>query len=96
MEGVPEGKRQARFRCIVAFAQPGKQEVPLFTGQCPGVITTKIYSSGEPGFPYKRIFWVPSLGKILCDTTQEERDRINHRAHAITQFTVYSKKELSV
>lgn len=86
MESVPEGKRQAKFRCVVAFAQPGKKDVRLFTGQCPGEITTRIYSSGEPGFPYKRVFFVPELGKVLCDTTQKERDSINHRAHAIQNF----------
>ncbi|MCK5434956.1 MAG: non-canonical purine NTP pyrophosphatase, partial [Dehalococcoidales bacterium] len=49
LKGVPEGKRQAKFRCVIAIAVP-EDNVHLFSGECRGIITLK--PGGEGGFGY--------------------------------------------
>jgi XTP/dITP diphosphohydrolase len=49
LEGVPEEKRQARFRCVIAIAEP-EGEVKLCSGECHGLITSE--PEGERGFGY--------------------------------------------
>ena len=52
MKDVPEGKRTARFRCVIAVAEPGG-ETEYFTGECEGTVPFK--PAGELGFGYDPI-----------------------------------------
>ncbi|GAJ03871.1 unnamed protein product, partial [marine sediment metagenome] len=46
LEDVPEGKRSARFRCVIAVATPD-DKMELCSGECEGVITLE--PRGEEG-----------------------------------------------
>ncbi|WP_257346404.1 XTP/dITP diphosphatase [Pseudalkalibacillus decolorationis] len=83
MEGVANAKRKAQFVCVLAVAVPGK---PTYTikGTCDGVITHT--PSGENGFGYDPIFYVPSLLKTLAQMSQEEKNQISHRADALKEL----------
>jgi XTP/dITP diphosphohydrolase len=79
LKGVPEEKRSARFRCVIAIAQPdGKVE--LCQGECLGFITLE--PRGEEGFGYDPIFYLPGLGKTMAELTLEEKNRVSHRGRA--------------
>ena len=79
LKGVPEGKRQAKFRCVIAIATP-EDNVHLFSGECRGIITFK--PSGEGGFGYDPIFYLPQIGKTMAELPQKEKNSISHRGQA--------------
>jgi XTP/dITP diphosphohydrolase len=79
LKDVPEEKRSARFRCVIAIAQPdGKVE--LCSGECPGFITLE--PRGEEGFGYDPIFYLPGLGKTMAELSLEVKNRVSHRGRA--------------
>jgi XTP/dITP diphosphohydrolase len=79
LKNVPEKKRTAQFRCVIAIAAPdGKVE--LCSGSCRGVITAT--PRGNQGFGYDPIFFLPELGKTMAELSLEEKNRISHRARA--------------
>lgn len=79
LEGVPEEKRTARFRCVIAIATP-EGKTRLCQGECRGLITKS--PRGEHGFGYDPVFYVPELGKTMAELSPEEKNRISHRARA--------------
>jgi XTP/dITP diphosphohydrolase len=79
MKDVPGGKRTARFRCIIAIAEPGG-ETEYFTGECEGTVPFR--PAGELGFGYDPILYIPELGKTLAELGPEVKNRISHRARA--------------
>ncbi len=79
LENVPEDRRSARFRCIIALATPGGA-VEYCSGECRGTITFE--PRGEQNFGYDPIFYLPELGKTMAELTLEEKNRISHRGQA--------------
>jgi len=79
LKDIPAGKRQARFRCVIAIAFPNG-EVKLFSGECPGEIT--LSPRGEHGFGYDPIFYLPQLGKTMAEIPPEFKNQISHRGRA--------------
>jgi XTP/dITP diphosphohydrolase len=79
LRDVPDDKRTARFRCVIAIATPdGKVE--LCSGVCRGIITTT--PRGNNGFGYDPIFYLPEPGKTMAELPPEEKNKISHRARA--------------
>ncbi len=89
---VPEGKRQARFRCVIAIALPG-DEMVMCKGECNGVIAFE--PKGENGFGYDPIFYLPEFQKTMAELTPEEKNRISHRGKAASQAQFYLKTYLA-
>jgi XTP/dITP diphosphohydrolase len=79
LKDVPQDRRSARFRCVIAIAQPGG-EVELCSGECRGVITLE--PRGKEGFGYDPIFYLPELGKTMAELPLEEKNRVSHRGRA--------------
>jgi XTP/dITP diphosphohydrolase len=79
LKDVPEEKRSARFRCVIAIAQPDG-EVELCQGECRGVIALE--PRGEAGFGYDPIFYLPELGKTMAELSLEEKNKVSHRGRA--------------
>lgn len=79
MQAVPEGERQARFRCVIAIASPSGK-VDYAEGECAGYIAAE--PSGQGGFGYDPVFFVPELGKTMAELTMPEKNGISHRGRA--------------
>lgn len=79
LAGVPWEQRTARFRCVIAVAQPGG-ETYTSEGVCEGVIT--FAPQGEYGFGYDPIFFLPEHGKTMAQLAPEVKNRVSHRARA--------------
>ena len=79
LKGVPREKRSARFHCVIALATPSG-EVEFCCGECPGLITFK--ASGERGFGYDPVFYLPELDKTMAELAPEAKNRISHRGLA--------------
>jgi XTP/dITP diphosphohydrolase len=71
----------AKFRCSVALAIP-EGEVHHSEGVCAGEIIPE--ERGESGFGYDPIFLVNGMGKTMAEMSMDEKNRISHRARAIT------------
>ncbi len=76
---VPEGKRTARFRCVIAIAEPNG-ETEYFTGECEGIVPFK--PAGELGFGYDPVLYVPEFGKTIAELGPDVKNMISHRAKA--------------
>jgi len=92
LAGVPAPRRTARFRCIIAVAEPGAAggdfaarvaacRVSLHEGRVDGGILDA--PRGHGGFGYDPVFWLPELGKTLAELSQSEKNRVSHRARAL-------------
>jgi len=79
LKGVPQEKRSARFRCVIAIATPDG-EVEFCSGECPGFITFE--PRGEQGFGYDPVFYLPELGKTMAELPMEIKNQVSHRGQA--------------
>ena len=87
LHGVPIAKRTATFWCVLVYLRHATDPTPLVcTGRWHGVITEQ--PSGEGGFGYDPIFFVPDAGKTAAELSRVEKNRISHRAHALQQLKV--------
>ena len=77
---VPDERRGARFRCVLALASPDGQ-VRTAAGACEGRIGHALRGSG--GFGYDPLFIVDGMGgRTMAELGAEEKNRISHRARA--------------
>jgi XTP/dITP diphosphohydrolase len=84
LEGLPESKRLARYRCVLVFLRAANS-VPLVShGDCVGRILLEPRGSG--GFGYDPLFYSDELGKTFGEATAEEKDAVSHRGRALRAF----------
>lgn len=82
LKGLPKEKRGAQLRCSIAISFPGDKKVHLFEGVLRGFIMEK--SIGIiPGFPFRSLFYLPEIGKILGELSMEEEAKIAHRKKVV-------------
>lgn len=80
LEGMKGEERKARFVCAIAAAFPDGSEVT-----CLGTIEGQIAyeSSGENGFGYDPIFYVPEYQCTTAELMPEQKNEISHRGKAL-------------
>jgi XTP/dITP diphosphohydrolase len=93
MAGVPHDRRTARFITVAAIASPS-QTLEVATGRLEGLITEE--ATGNGGFGYDPVFYVPELGKTLAELSSEEKNRVSHRAKAFAQVRELLQNRLGV
>jgi XTP/dITP diphosphohydrolase len=89
LSAVPFARRQAAFRCAIAFCTPEGVEAG-FEGELKGLILEK--PSGNGGFGYDPLFMVPEYGKTLAELPLEVKNRISHRGRAAEALRLYLVK----
>ena len=83
LEGVPEEKRTARFRCAIAAVFPDGTEA-VTEGTIEGIIG---YAAlGEGGFGYDPIFFLPDRGVSTAQLSPEEKNALSHRGKALRKM----------
>jgi XTP/dITP diphosphohydrolase len=80
LRDVPDERRGARFRCVIAVAWPGGR-VETVEGTVEGRIAREPRGTG--GFGYDPVFHYPRLGRTFGELTPGEKARISHRAVAL-------------
>lgn len=82
MKDVEEGARTARFRCVIAIAEPGR-----VVRTCEGTVEGTIPHSprGSQGFGYDPVFYLPELGRHMAELSQDEKNAISHRGKALEE-----------
>ncbi len=84
MKDVPEGKRGAQLRLVLALALP---DGSVYTAEerVRGIVPLTPRNVVTPGFPYRSLLYLPEIGKYYNhdELTPEETDVYNHRKKAL-------------
>lgn len=86
MQGVPQEKRTAAFRCVLVLCDTEGHSV-VFEGTWTGQISEA--PCGDGGFGYDPLFFVPEAGRTAAQMTPEEKNRLSHRARALEELKRY-------
>jgi len=85
LASVPEGQRQARFRCVIAFVRSADDPDPI-VGE--GVWEGHILASprGQGGFGYDPVFADLLTHASAAEMPSSEKNQRSHRAMALRHF----------
>jgi XTP/dITP diphosphohydrolase len=76
---VPDERRTARFRCVIAIVDPAGREA-VVDGVAEGVILRAPRGAG--GFGYDPLFYYPPLGRTFAELGEAEKSDVSHRGRA--------------
>lgn len=79
LKDVPWEKRTARFKCVIAIANP-EGRVELSEGECRGIIAFE--PRGDKGFGYDPVFYLPEFEKTMAELSLEIKNQVSHRGRA--------------
>ncbi|MEW5705392.1 MAG: XTP/dITP diphosphatase [Actinomycetota bacterium] len=83
LEGVPEEKRTARFRCVAVILTPDGW-VASAEGTLEGRIGFKM--RGERGFGYDPLFIPEGETRTVAEMSADEKNKISHRGKAFRKL----------
>jgi XTP/dITP diphosphohydrolase len=79
LAGVPASERTARYVCVAALVEDGRE--PVFCrGEAPGIVLER--PRGEGGFGYDPYMLDPELGRTFAELAPEEKNARSHRGAA--------------
>jgi XTP/dITP diphosphohydrolase len=85
LEGVPFESRTARFHCVIVLVKTIDDPDPLIChGLWEGVIAES--PSGDNGFGYDPVFFVPELGCTSAELSPAIKNRHSHRGQALQKL----------
>ena len=83
LRGVPQRRRAARFRSVVAFV-PAQDEEYTVEGICRGTIIES--PRGTEGFGYDPVFLPDGFGETFGEMDLVQKNTLSHRARAFAAF----------
>lgn len=89
LQGLSEAKRSAKFVCVMAYIDE-QGEAYVARGEAHGRILEAL--SGEGGFGYDPLFFVPELGKTYAELAAAEKNKISHRAKALSAIRTHLER----
>lgn len=93
MKDMPQEKRNAHFVCTMTLAAPDGTKLHTQTGRIDGFIDEK--PSGEHGFGYDPLFFIPELDKTMADMSMQEKNTLSHRARALKPMLTWINNNLA-
>lgn len=85
LKGVKEEDRKANFVCVIV-AVTDKGEKIVAEGKSYGVILEEL--SGNEGFGYDPLFFVPEYKKTFAEMNSDEKNAISHRGRALEKLKI--------
>ena len=79
LRDVPDERRTARFRCVIAIVDPQGRET-IVEGVADGTIVGA--PRGRNGFGYDPLFYYPPLGRTFAELSDAEKSDVSHRGRA--------------
>ena len=76
--------RKAKFVCSMTLLNPDGSILKQVTGECHGEIDTT--QKGHNGFGYDPIFIVDGYNQTMAELSEDEKNKISHRAKALEQI----------
>ena len=93
LKDVAPEKRTARYRAALVYMRHATDPSPIIAeGAWEGLIIDEPH--GENGFGYDPYFLVPELGKTGAELDGEEKNKISHRAQALSKLVAALKAAL--
>ncbi|MGE5614620.1 MAG: XTP/dITP diphosphatase [Bacillota bacterium] len=83
LAGVPEGKRTARYVCVITVVFPSGRSITA-KGVCEGYIAIK--PEGSNGFGYDPLFYFPGYGMTMAQMDPQLKNSISHRGVAMRKL----------
>ena len=80
LASVPDERRQAAFRCVMALCRPGMPTC-CFEGEVAGRILQAPCGAG--GFGYDPLFLVDGCDRTMAELPLAEKNRVSHRGRAL-------------
>lgn len=77
---IPESRRQARFRCVIAVVAPGGEPKTASAAWEGRIVDTP---RGENGFGYDPLFFSPEHRATSAELPRAEKNRASHRGKAL-------------
>lgn len=93
MKDVEQKNRKAHFVCTMTLVAPNGEKLFSNTGRIDGYIDIK--PSGEHGFGYDPLFFIPDLNKTMAEMTLKEKNTLSHRARALRPMIEWIKSNLA-
>jgi len=85
LKDVTSEQRSARFQCLMVYMRHANDPTPIICqGTWEGQILTQ--PSGENGFGYDPVFFVPTHHCSSAELAAEVKNTISHRAQALQQL----------
>jgi XTP/dITP diphosphohydrolase len=82
LRSTPDGRRRARFHCVLVALDSAADPAPVIaTGEWFGEIARA--PAGTAGFGYDPVFYDPALGKTAAELPAETKNRVSHRGRAL-------------
>ena len=86
MENVPDGRRTARYWCVMVYMRSASDPTPIICqASWEGIIIRE--KRGTNGFGYDPVFLIPELGKTAAEVSLEVKNSMSHKAKAIKMMT---------
>jgi len=79
----PDSERAARFRCVIALAEPGRVLLTV-EGECEGFVAFE--PRGDEGFGYDPVFIYPPVGKTFGELDPAYKNQVSHRGAALSKL----------
>lgn len=80
LAGVPDERRTARYRCVVAYVPALTAQAQLVEATCEGRILTA--PRGTQGFGYDPLFFSDELQVTFAEASAAAKHRVSHRGRA--------------
>ena len=80
LEGIPEARRTARYRCVVAYIERAPAMPEIVEATCEGQIVTAPRGTG--GFGYDPLFFSSDLHMTFGEAPPAAKHRVSHRGRA--------------
>lgn len=96
LEGLPDARRAARFRCVIAFADlrgPLGDGAVWRHGACRGRIAQR--PRGDSGFGYDPIFIPEGVEHTMAELSAIEKHRLSHRGAALRGIVPFVRAYLA-
>ncbi|MCG8556964.1 MAG: non-canonical purine NTP pyrophosphatase [Proteobacteria bacterium] len=95
LDRVPLDLRSARFRCVLALAEPAaslRPRVQIAHGVCEGRVA--LQPRGRGGFGYDPLFVPRGMTLTMAEVDPETKNRISHRARAAATMRTHLQTRL--
>ena len=88
MKDIPEGKRQAQLRLVLALVTAHGEVIATVEASVRGIVPAARSPYLVHGFPYRSILFVPEMNKYYDQNlmTPDETEKYNHRKKAIEKL----------
>ena len=90
LRGVPEGRRQAYFVCVLVVID-GQGREHEFEGRCEG--TLRETAGGSGGFGYDPLFVPVGQTKTFAELPEADKNALSHRGRAWARLAVWMREQ---